>query len=252
MERNGDLLSKRDVSFLLELIHSCLSCTDEDQLNQLMVRANGIVPYEFALCGYGTVNRKANESYKLINVSYPQQWAEAYVTSNLDQCDPIVKENFSTFRLQYWADTFAKYSDSGPFVRRAADFGLKGGYSYGLRNYSGDKTSLFSFAARSMDRDPRTELILEYLVPHLHQAFARIVDNNRERQTEPGAQLSSREKEILKWARNGKSTWEISVILSISKDTVKFHVKNIMQKLQTVSRTQAVAVAIESGLIGID
>ena len=41
-------------------------------------------------------------------------------------------------------------------------------------------------------------------------------------------------------------------ILGISERTVKFHIKNIMQKLDVVSRPQAVAVAIEQGLIEIE
>ncbi len=64
--------------------------------------------------------------------------------------------------------------------------------------------------------------------------------------------LSEREKEVLTWSKRGKSSWEISAILNISERTVNFHVNNIMQKLNAVSRTQAVAVAIERGLINTD
>ena len=61
--------------------------------------------------------------------------------------------------------------------------------------------------------------------------------------------LSMREKEVLKWLKKGKSSWDISTILNISESTVNYHITNIMQKLNAVSRTQAVAVAIERGLI---
>ncbi|MEW6601357.1 MAG: helix-turn-helix transcriptional regulator [Nitrospirota bacterium] len=64
--------------------------------------------------------------------------------------------------------------------------------------------------------------------------------------------LSEREKEVLTWSKRGKSSWEISAILNISERTVNFHINNIMQKLNAVSRTQAVAVAIERGLIKKD
>jgi DNA-binding CsgD family transcriptional regulator len=60
--------------------------------------------------------------------------------------------------------------------------------------------------------------------------------------------ISKREKEILKWLKKGKSSWEISVILNISERTVNFHVGNIMQKLNAVSRTHAVAIYIEKGI----
>jgi len=64
--------------------------------------------------------------------------------------------------------------------------------------------------------------------------------------------LSTREQEVLTWSKQGKSSWEIAAILNISERTVNFHVKNIMQKLSAVSRTQAVALAIERGLINIE
>ncbi len=63
--------------------------------------------------------------------------------------------------------------------------------------------------------------------------------------------LSKREREVLIWLTKGKSSWEVSVILDISERTVNFHVRNIMQKLNSVSRTQAVAVAIEKGIINM-
>jgi DNA-binding NarL/FixJ family response regulator len=61
--------------------------------------------------------------------------------------------------------------------------------------------------------------------------------------------LSFREKEVLKWLKKGKSSWEISEILNISYRTVDFHVNNIIQKLDAVNRIQAVAIAVEHGLI---
>ncbi len=60
--------------------------------------------------------------------------------------------------------------------------------------------------------------------------------------------LTTREKEILGWIRDGKSTGEISSVLAISQDTVKYHVKNIFQKLNATNRSQAIAIAIENRL----
>ncbi len=73
------------------------------------------------------------------------------------------------------------------------------------------------------------------------------VDNN----SQP-VDISLREKEILHWLKKGKSSWEISQILHIGASTVNFHVKNILQKLNAVSRTHAVALAIERGLINLE
>ena len=46
-----------------------------------------------------------------------------------------------------------------------------------------------------------------------------------------GRPLSKKELEVLRWATQGKTVWEISVIRAISPATVKFHLSNIYAKL---------------------
>ena len=64
--------------------------------------------------------------------------------------------------------------------------------------------------------------------------------------------LLPREKEVLNWIKRGKSTWDVSLILGISDNTVKYHIKNIFKKLDAVNRIQAVATAVQEGLIDLD
>ncbi|MCK1624076.1 helix-turn-helix transcriptional regulator [Bradyrhizobium sp. 160] len=61
--------------------------------------------------------------------------------------------------------------------------------------------------------------------------------------------LSEREKQCLRWIEQGKSSWAIGVILNVSENTVNFHVKNAMRKLERTSRTQCVVKARRLGLI---
>jgi LuxR family quorum-sensing system transcriptional regulator CciR len=62
-------------------------------------------------------------------------------------------------------------------------------------------------------------------------------------------ELSDREKACLSWTALGKSSWEIGQILLISENTVAFHIKNAMRKLETGSRTLAAVKAMQLGLI---
>ncbi|GAB4407113.1 MAG: hypothetical protein OHK0032_02390 [Thermodesulfovibrionales bacterium] len=64
-----------------------------------------------------------------------------------------------------------------------------------------------------------------------------------------GIKFSLREIEVLKWAKEGKTNWEISVILGISERTVKFHIASILRKLDAVSRGHAIAKALELGVL---
>ncbi|MCW5761544.1 MAG: hypothetical protein KIS90_17360, partial [Phenylobacterium sp.] len=61
--------------------------------------------------------------------------------------------------------------------------------------------------------------------------------------------LTARERDALAWVAEGKSDWEISVILGVSETTVRFHVDNGRKKLGAVNRAQAVARLAAARLI---
>jgi LuxR family quorum sensing-dependent transcriptional regulator len=59
--------------------------------------------------------------------------------------------------------------------------------------------------------------------------------------------LTRRERDCLAFVAEGKSDWEISMILAISQSTAKFHIDNARRKLRATTRAQAVARALTSG-----
>jgi len=61
--------------------------------------------------------------------------------------------------------------------------------------------------------------------------------------------LTVRERDALALVAEGKTDWEISVILGIAEATVRFHVDNARRKLGAVNRAQAVARLVNQRLI---
>jgi DNA-binding NarL/FixJ family response regulator len=61
--------------------------------------------------------------------------------------------------------------------------------------------------------------------------------------------LTEREVEVLRHIATGNRNREIGDRLFISEETVKVHVKHIMEKLGASDRTQAVAIAVRRGII---
>jgi DNA-binding NarL/FixJ family response regulator len=61
--------------------------------------------------------------------------------------------------------------------------------------------------------------------------------------------LTARELQILELLSQGSTNKQIGQVLSISDNTVRHHVNNIMGKLQVSDRTQAVAIALRSGVL---
>lgn len=80
----------------------------------------------------------------------------------------------------------------------------------------------------------------KYLAPGLSAKLAGRVH---------GSDLSTREQEILAHLATGMSNKLIARVAGIGVGTVKFHINNILSKLDAVSRTEAVMVASRRGMV---
>jgi two-component system NarL family response regulator len=65
----------------------------------------------------------------------------------------------------------------------------------------------------------------------------------------PAPRLTEREIEVLKLVARGMNNRDIAKELFISENTVKNHVRNILEKLQIHSRMEAVMIAVRENLI---
>jgi len=65
----------------------------------------------------------------------------------------------------------------------------------------------------------------------------------------PKVLLSDRELEVMRCLADGQTTLQIAARLFISENTVKTHVRHILEKLEASNRTEAVSKAIQMGLI---
>jgi DNA-binding NarL/FixJ family response regulator len=63
--------------------------------------------------------------------------------------------------------------------------------------------------------------------------------------------LTARELEVLRLIRDGLRNKQIADQLTISENTVNFHIKNLMDKLRANDRTHAVTIALRRGLLQI-
>src|SRR5574341_8666 len=247
-------LSKQDAIILLEMISESLACSSEEQVLHLMSKLSALLPYQAALSCISKLGANgAIEDLTVVNVDYPADYLAELAKRELVMKAPVVRENFKSFRLQYWADTFKQQpltQDIHTIFSLAEDYGFHKvstgcGYGHGVRNLKGTEGSFFCY--QGLDRSSRTEEILSLVIPHFHEALRRSGNSSKNR-----SPLTAKETEVLKWLRQGKSTWDISVILGISERTVKFHVGNIMQNLDATTRAHAVAIALEQGLVDIE
>lgn len=88
------------------------------------------------------------------------------------------------------------------------------------------------------------------LAPEAAQALIHTATRNRT--FTPGQDLTEREREVLALMVRGMNNTTIAEEIVVSRSTVKFHVSNILSKLQVSSRTEAVAYALQNNLIPLD
>jgi NarL family two-component system response regulator LiaR len=117
-------------------------------------------------------------------------------------------------------------------VKRAIDAGA---YGYLLKNASSLELAAVIRGAHAGRRS---------LAPEATDALITATQ-----QRSPGADLTQRERELLALMARGLNNQEIAAELSIAMPTVKFHITNILGKLQVDNRTEAVIKALKHKLV---
>ena len=69
------------------------------------------------------------------------------------------------------------------------------------------------------------------------------------KRTETKTRVTDRERTILRFLSKGATSRDIAEALTISERTVKFHIGNIIRKLEAKNRTNAVVMAMVRGLL---
>jgi len=126
-----------------------------------------------------------------------------------------------------------------------------------LTTYSGDVR-----AVRALQAGAAAYLLKDTLRHDLVQTIRDVFDGKRHQLAPPvaeslaahvtGGHLSQREIEVLTRVAAGHANKAVAEQLGISDQTVKGHMKSILDKLQTRDRTHAVTVALRRGIISLE
>jgi DNA-binding NarL/FixJ family response regulator len=96
-------------------------------------------------------------------------------------------------------------------------------------------------------------LISPAMASKLLSEFAAMIKNDRSREPEvPAPKLTERELDVLRLVATGLNNKDVAKELFISENTVKNHVRNILEKLQLHSRMEAVMYAVREKILEIE
>ena len=200
------------------------------------------------LTDHPSIGRKAGHG---VMGNYPRDWMDYYMAKGYFAKDPIPKRAFTTAAAYTWEHVVETCSISNRqkrLMHEAEEARLKSGAAVAIYgpNFEVAGVGLAS-STGGVNPSPDTLSVLRALSHQFHFAYSQF-DVPR---ALPARQvyLTPREREILSYSAEGKSIPVMAAILSLSGNTVNFHLKNIYAKLNVSTRQTAVVKAIRLGLI---
>jgi LuxR family transcriptional regulator, quorum-sensing system regulator SolR len=220
---------------------------NEQQLLQTIASFGERLGFEH--CCYGIrIPVPVSKPAVVIFDTYPRGWMEHYKGSGFLDIDPTVSEGMRSGELIVWPESID--NDARRLWSDARDFGLV----VGVAHSSWGAYGVFGLLtlSRHTERLSPAELVnlslpMSFLANLSHSTMSRLVLPKLI--PEANVALTAREREVLSWTGDGKTANEIGTILNISERTVNFHVNNLLTKLTSVNKVQAVVKAMTMGLI---
>jgi len=236
-------LCKKELVLLLEIISDCTNCDSIEVFPSITSKLENLLQAgHIVFLSSNKIFSSDPVAIQEINVSYPIEWTKIYRTQNYIEVDPLISSGQTG--LVYWKDLYNKIPPDQEFYYQAKSFGLGNGFSHTISNQK--IFGLMSVADEKLTNSSRNRFIINNLAPHLHQ-LVQFLTHKQVRENVP--KLTPREREVLLWAMEGKTNWEISIILGISQESIKGHIANILHKLDASNRAHAVAIALQYDLL---
>lgn len=186
---------------------------------------------------------------EIIWAEFPPGYVEAYRDRRWDRIDPVIEHAQRARHPFSWTEATCSStltSDQRAFLDECRSIGVHSGLTVPL-HAPGRRVDLISVSLRTECNVPGARSPFVYALTLQawlrHGELATPLDKNE------APILTARELECLKWAKDGKTNWEIGTILSIAERTVEFHLTNAMQKLGATNRIMAIVVAIQLGVL---
>lgn len=230
-----------------ECFNELLRIESEQELFGHIAELARLLDFEYCAYGIRMPVPVSRPKVALFN-NYSPRWQERYSERGYLQVDPTVRHALQSTLPVVWSNSlFASAPDMWEEARAS---GLRVGWAQASRDAHG-AVGLLTLA-RSEEPLTGSELAahqarMSWLTQYAHAAMTRLLVPKLAPETT--VVLTAREKEVLRWTAEGKTAYEIALILSVSERTVNFHINNVITKLGTSNKTQAAVRAAALGLL---
>ena len=218
--------------------------------------ASAVEGFGFRTFVYGGMHlpQLGDDATPYILTTFPDSWQQRYFERESHRSDPIITESLRRVTPIKWSQLGSRRELTHPettIMNEAREHGLAHGFTVPVHGHAAE-FGLISLVSNERQRE-FDRLVTAYghqihlMSIYLHGAIQQALITQQPPQQ--AATLTKREVECLTWTAQGKTSWEISLILDIAESTVNFHIKNTMRKLGVYSKTHAVAKTLVLGLI---
>lgn len=232
-----------------DLLSASLMVKNEYQLFEVVKSTASKLGFDY--CAYGMQSPLSIAEPKTIMLNnYPEAWQKRYVKQQYVRVDPTVQHCMLSLQPLVWSSQSANTQSQKDFWEEARSYGLNVGWAQSSRDFIGTRGMLT--LARSTDQLSEKEQKAQYtnmfwLSQTVHSSIAKIVNETEFAQF--NLYLTTREKEVLRWTAEGKTSAEIAQILGVTERTVNFHLCNSMQKLNVNNKVSAAIRAVMLGIL---
>lgn len=227
------------------------ACSRLTDLAGLLADAAGELGFHFfALLDHASLGERSGTLVRIDN--YPEDWVRELLQRGYIADDPVhlaSRRANSGFAWHALPSLIALEPRHRRILARSRDFGVGAGFTVPT-NVPGEPAASCSFAVRAGCEIPATRLRCAELVgAHALTAARRLRTLPPQR---PRPRLSRREIQCLRLVAQGKTDWEIAIILGISVETVHQYVKRARTAYDVVSRTQLVVHALRDAWLSFE
>lgn len=178
----------------------------------------------------------------ILHDGWPSEWFIRYDSEGHFLYDPCAARSRHTAEPFFWHQLpTGGLTPRGRLVMdEAAEFGMKDGICVPIHVPLAGP-AVVTAASDRIEVPPGAMPLIETLCVHLFRKVSGLESKSDNEEISP---LTPRERELLQWSAQGKTTDDISCILGVTTNTVESHQRNIRDKLGALNVAHAVVKAL--------
>jgi len=249
-------INNSDLERVLSAVKSSYKISShEDFSNWLQASFSGFVPHQALITAWGDFESAGVDELRLhyeLTSNFPVANPQAISATALSEnCCMVGLYSLWLSNSRHWyvldniagTELYQKFKLAYPSLSAVT----KSLLVYGVNDLCCGAECLYVFFSTQTKSEINSSLV-NLMMPHVDHAIRRVQYSDQIKSLDKVHDslatlcLSEREKEVIQWIKAGKTNQEIGLILNISENTVKSHLKRIFQKLNVGKRAQAVAL----------